>query len=91
MLRVPHSMHYSVLMNKSDLALHRLRTALGVEPTAVAHFRRIDGRIVTLECVNVDSIGPSAANPGVIAVEYMDDLDRITHLPFIESWEIEYR
>lgn len=86
-------MHYSVPMNDTDttIALNRLRRSLGIEPTAIAHFRRIDGRIVTLEAVNVDSIGPSAANPGVVAVEYTDDADRITHLPFIESWEIEYR
>ena len=77
--------------NDNTAALNRLRRSLGIEVTAIAHFRRIDGRIVTLEAVNVDSIGPSAANPGVVAVEYTDDLDRITHLPFIESWEIEYR
>lgn len=80
---------YSVLMNETE-ALNFLRSRL-MEPVAVAHFRRIDGRIVTLEAVNADSIGPSAANPGVVAVEYTDDPDRITHLPFIESWEIEYR
>lgn len=76
-------------MNETE-KLDYLRRLLS-PPVAVAHFRRIDGRIVTLESVNVDSIGPSAANPGVVAVEYTDDLDRITHLPFIESWEVEYR
>lgn len=76
-------------MNETE-ALNLLRARL-MEPVAVAYFRRTDGRVVTLENVNVDSIGPAAANPGVIAVEYTDDLDRITHLPFIESWEIEYR
>lgn len=77
-------------MNESDIALDILRRRL-TEPVAVAHFRRLDGRIVTLEAVRVDSIGPSAESPGVIGVEYTDDPDRITHLPFIESWEIEYR
>lgn len=76
-------------MNETE-ALEFLRSRL-VDPVAVAHFRRIDGRIVTLEAVRVDSIGPSAENPGVIGVEYTDDADRITHLPFIESWEIEYK
>lgn len=78
-------------MNETDLAIARLRRSLGVEPIAIATFRRTDGKFVTLEAVNVDSIGPAAANPGVVAVEYTDDPDRITHLPFIESWEIEYR
>lgn len=78
-------------MNETE-ALDYLRRRLNDIPlVAVAHFRRIDGRIVTLEAVRVDSIGPSAENPGVIGVEYDDDADRITHLPFIESWEIEYR
>lgn len=84
-------MHYSVPMNETELALHRLRVSLGVAFVTVAHFRRTDGHIVTLEGVNADTIGPSAANPGVVAVEYTDDADRVTHLPFIESWEIEYR
>lgn len=84
-------MVYAVPMNNDTPALNRLRCALGIEPTAIAHFRRTDGRIITLESVNVDSIGPSAANPGVVSVEYTDDPDRCTHLPFIESWEIEYR
>lgn len=85
---------YLGLMDKDSdvLALARLRRAINDTPiTAVAHFRRTDGRIVTLEDVRPDSIGPSAANPGCIAVEYNDDLDRVTHLPFIESWEIDYR
>lgn len=82
---------YSVPMNNDTDALARLRRSLGVLPTAIATFRRLDGRTVTLENVNVDSIGPSAANPGVVAVEFEDDPDRIIHLPFIESWEIDYR
>ena len=82
---------YSVPMDNDTAALNRLRRSLGVLPTAIATFRRLDGRTVTLENVNVDSIGPSAANPGVVAVEFEDNLDRIVHLPFIESWEIEYR
>ena len=58
---------------------------------AVATFTRTDGRTVVLHNVNPDSIGPSAANPGVVAVEFEDVLDRVVHLPFIESWEIDYR
>lgn len=78
-------------MNNDTETLAHLRRRLSDIPiVAVAHFRRLDGRIVTLEAVNADSIGPSAANPGVVAVEYADDPDRIMHLPFIESWEIEY-
>lgn len=78
-------------MNNDTADLNRLRRSLGILPTAIATFRRTDGHIVTLENVNVDSIGPSAANPGVVAVEFEDDADRIVHLPFIESWEIEYK
>ena len=54
-------------------------------------FTRTDGRTVTLDGVRVDSIGPSAENPGVVGVEFSDDPDRIVHLPFIESWEVSYR
>ena len=60
------------------------------ETVAVAHFTRLDGRIVSLTHVNVDSIGPSAEAPGVVGVEFENDNMRIVHLPFIESWEIEY-
>lgn len=78
-------------MNHECNAWQRLADALGVTLTAVVTFTRTDGKKVVLENVNVDSIGLAAANPGVVAVEFTDNLDRVVHLPFIESWEIEYR
>lgn len=78
-------------MSNECPAWQRLADALGVSLIAIVTFTRTDGKKVVLENVNVDSIGPSAANPGVVAVEFEDDLDRIVHLPFIESWEIDYR
>lgn len=53
-------------------------------------FTRTDGRKVTIEDVRVDSIGPGAENTGVIGVEFYGN-DRVVHLPFIESWEVNYR
>lgn len=53
-------------------------------------FTRLDGKTVTFNGVLVDSIGPTAANPGVIAVEFFDS-DRVVHVPFVLSWEVDYR
>lgn len=75
--------------NESDIALARLRAKLTGADLAIAHFTRTDGRKVTLTGVRVESIGPSAENPGVIGVEF-DGSDRLVHIPFVESWEIEY-
>jgi hypothetical protein len=59
--------------------------------TATVTFTRTDGHTVTFENVRVDTIGPSAENPGVIGVEFEDDdYDRLVHVPFVESWTIEY-
>jgi len=74
----------------SDLALAALRAKLTGRTIATAIFTRLDGKRFTLTDVNVDSIGPSAENSGVVGVEFMDDTMRIVHLPFIQSWEIEY-
>ena len=52
-------------------------------------FTRIDGRTVSFENVRVDSIGPSAEAPGVIGVEFFNSLD-VVHVPFVESWVINY-
>jgi hypothetical protein len=72
-----------------DTNVRRLLTSLTAEDTAVVHFKRTDGKTVSFTGVRVDSIGPSAENPGVVGVEFVDT-DRLVHLPFIESWEIEY-
>ena len=61
------------------------------DDVAVATFTLVDGKTLTFEHVNVDSIGPSAEHPGVIGVEFMNDNMRIVHIPFVRYWEIEYR
>lgn len=59
--------------------------------TATVHFTRTDDTIVSFDNVRVDSIGPSAENPGVIGVEFDDDEhDRLVHVPFVKFWTIEY-
>lgn len=68
-----------------------LADLLAKQLTARAVFLRTDGKTVVVENVNPDSIGPSGANPGVVAVEYADGTDRVVHLPFIELWTVEYR
>lgn len=57
--------------------------------TGTVVFTRTDGREVRIENARVDSIGPSAENPGVIGVEFFDS-DSVVHVPFVESWIIEY-
>ena len=52
-------------------------------------FTRTDGRTVLIENVRVDSIGPSAENPGVIGVELFNS-DQIIHVPFVQFWVINY-
>lgn len=75
-----------------DEAVAFLRDSMRDEsPIATAVFTRTDGETVTLDHVNIDSIGPSAERPGVIGVEFTNDADRVVHLPFIASWEISYR
>jgi hypothetical protein len=54
-------------------------------------FTLADGSTVEFDDVRVDSIGPSAENPGVVGVEFENDIDRIVHVPFVRYWEIEYR
>lgn len=53
-------------------------------------FTRTDGQVVRIERVRVDSIGPNASNPGVVSVEFPDS-SKVIHLPFIQSWEVEYQ
>jgi hypothetical protein len=80
-------------MNESDLALHRLRCILNgsvPEVIATAVFHRLDGSTVVFDNVNVDSIGPSAEQRGVIGVEFDNDPDRVVHVPFVSHWEISY-
>ncbi len=68
---------------------HPFVNANAVIPTAVFHLE--NGKTVSFDNVNVDSIGPSAESPGVIGVEFDDNADRIVHIPFVRYWEIEYR
>lgn len=80
-----------------DRDLSRLRALLG-GPDPFSHregegdvtFTRLDGLTVTFTNVRVDSIGPGAVSNGTIGVEDFDT-DNITHVPFVESWEISYR
>lgn len=58
---------------------------------AVATFHLNDGETIVFEDVRVDSIGPSAENPGVVGVEFEDDSARIVHIPFVRYWEIDYQ
>lgn len=53
-------------------------------------FKRTDGGTVRIEKVRVDSISPVATNSMVIAVEFFGN-DDVVHVPFVESWTIEYK
>lgn len=53
-------------------------------------FTRNDGRKVTFDNVRVDSIAPEPSVYGTVALEFFDK-DGIVHVPFVESWTIEYR
>ena len=53
-------------------------------------FKRLDGKTVTFYNVRVDSVGPSAENPGVVGVEFYGN-DELVHVPFVESWTFDYR
>lgn len=57
---------------------------------ATVTFTRTDGKTLSFDHVNVDSIGPSAENPGVVGVEFENDSMRVVHVPFVQSWEITY-
>lgn len=63
----------------------------GDAPRPFVTFFLKDGSEISFEGVNVDSIGPSAESPGVIGVEFVDNPDRIVHIPFVQWWEITYR
>ena len=58
--------------------------------TAVATFHLQDGSELVFTGVRVDSIGPSADNPGVVGVEFEEDADKVVHIPFVRYWEISY-
>lgn len=85
-------MRYSVPMNNIEetMTLDRLRAKLLGRPVATAIFTRTDGAQFALSDVRVDSIGPSAEAPMVVGVEFESDADKIVHLPFIHSWQIEW-
>lgn len=77
---------------ESCSALARLRAKLTrtrPEGEGDVTFTRTDGLKVTIENVRVDSVGPSAESKGVIGVEYFGS-DKVTHVPFVESWEFTY-
>lgn len=54
-------------------------------------FIRTDGRIKVMDNVHVDSIGIDAGTHGRGVVTVTQEDGTITHLPFIESWTVEYR
>lgn len=85
-------MHYDVPMNniQETIDLDRLRSKLLGRTVATAIFTRTDGAQFALSDVRVESISPSGANRGCIAVEFENDSDKVIHLPFIHSWQIEY-
>jgi len=75
---------------ETPLASWERELLYGPDPVATVTFTRTDGKTVVFDNVRVDSIGPSAENPGVIGVEFEDDHDRIVHVPFVAYWTIEY-
>lgn len=76
--------------DRRDAAMDNMRAVFAsrVIPTAVFHLE--SGKTVEFTDVNIDSIGPSGANPGCVSVEFEDDTDRIVHIPFVVWWEITY-
>ena len=77
-------------MNTEPLAPWERELLTGMS-TAIAVVHLHDGTSIEFEDVNPDSIGPSAENKGVIGIEFMDDYDRVVHVPFVRFWEIQYR
>ena len=75
---------------QETIDLDRLRAKLTGRPVATAIFTRTDGMQFALSDVREDSIGPSAEARGVVGVEFANDADKIVHLPFIHSWQIEW-
>lgn len=53
-------------------------------------FTLTNGKTVSFDNVNVDSVGPSAESPGVIGVEFANDADRVVHVPFVSHWEFTH-
>lgn len=75
---------------QNTIDLDRLRSKLLGRPVATAIFTRMDGAQFALSDVRPDSIGPGAEAHGVVGVEFENDADKIVHLPFIHSWQIEW-
>lgn len=53
-------------------------------------FTRIDDVKVVIDNVRVDSVSPIAEIGNVVAAELFNS-DRIIHIPFVASWEFDYR
>ena len=78
-------------MDSTD-AIRILRAKLGVshaEGYGEVTFHRTDGQTVVIDNIRVDSIGPQAANTGVVSAD--DGDDKIYHLPFVAYWTVDYR
>jgi hypothetical protein len=88
---VPGVMMCDFHQRQSDEALTYLRAKLtGYEiGEGKVTFRRTDGRTVSFDHVDYDSIGPRATNDGVITFNYFGT-DDMEHVPFVESWTISY-
>jgi len=77
-------------MDKYSTHTFRPYQPFPVEVVATVTFTRTDDTQIVFTHVRVDSIGPSAENPGVVGVEFENDSDRIVHIPFVKFWEISY-
>jgi hypothetical protein len=53
-------------------------------------FTRTDGAKVVIDNVEVDSVSPLAEIGNVIGLNLFRE-DRIIHVPFVVSWEFDYR
>jgi hypothetical protein len=79
-------------MNDSDRALSDLRRRLGVKPEGIGDvtFTRTDGRQVFVADVRFDSIGVDHGQTPLGVVTLTKEDETIVHLPFIESWTVEF-
>lgn len=76
-------------VNEQALAVLRAKLVGYPEGVGKATFTRTDGKTVVVDNVLFDTIGPVATNAGVVSMD-VDNSDRIVHVPFVESWVIDY-
>ncbi len=62
------------------------------EGMGMVTFTRTDGTKFLMDNVYVDTISGAATNNGIISMDTLvDGKEIVVHLPYIQSWTVEYR